>query len=103
MAISLTTEREKEVLNETITIIKEFLNPEKIYIFGSRVKGTSFYYSDFDIGIEANTPKIMELEKLRETIDTISGLYSLDIIFLKDVEPDFADMVRKTGVVIYER
>lgn len=102
MKILLTTEREKEVLNKIIAVIKKFLNSEKIYIFGSRVKGTAFYYSDFDIGIEANTPDILELEKLREALDKISGLYSVDIVFLKDAETDFANMVRKTGVVIYE-
>lgn len=103
MAIILTTEREKEVLNYVIEILKKLINPEKIYLFGSRIKGIAFYYSDFDLGIEANTPEIVKLQELREKIDEISGLYSIDIVFLKDIEEDFADMVRKTGVIVYEK
>ncbi len=103
MAITLITEREKEVLNNTIEIIKEIINPDKIYIFGSRVKGTAAFYSDFDIGIESNTPDIEKLELLREKIYEKAGLYTVDIVFLKDADSDFANIVRNYGVVIYEK
>lgn len=103
MEITLKTEREKEILDNIIEIVKENVNPERIYIFGSRAKGTAFSYSDFDIGVDANIPDIIKLEKLKEKIDEISGLYSVDIVFMKDIENDFKDIIKKTGVIIYER
>lgn len=53
------------------------------------------FFSDFDIGIEAKAPSIIKLEELKEMIDKISGLYSVDLVFLNDVEQDFADIVKK--------
>jgi len=103
MAITLITNREKEVLNSIIDIIKEIINPEKIYIFGSRVKGTASFFSDFDIGIEDNTPDIEKLELLKEMLDDKAGLYSIDLVFLKDAEINFANLIRNYGIVIYEK
>ncbi len=103
MTIMLTTKREKEVLDNIVEIIKDLVNPEKIYLFGSRVKGTASYYSDFDLGIEANLPAVNKLEELKERIDGVAGLYSVDLVFLKDAETDFINVIKKMGVVVYER
>lgn len=44
MTVILTTQREKEILDKIITVIRDLINPEKIYIFGSRAKGTAFFF-----------------------------------------------------------
>lgn len=97
------TEREKEVLNNTVKIIKENLNPLKIFIFGSRAKGKSKINSDFDIAIDMKRPDIRTQRIVKEKIDDAAGLYSIDLIYLNSVEKNFRDLVLKTGLVVYEK
>lgn len=97
------TEREKEVLNNTVNIIKEDLNPLKIFIFGSRAKGKSKINSDFDIAIDMKRPDIRTQRIVKEKIDDVAGLYSIDLVYLNSVEKNFRDLVLKTGLVVYEK
>jgi hypothetical protein len=44
-----------------------------------------------------------ERRKLKEKIEKLSGIYSVDVVFLHKVEKDFAELVRRTGRVLYEK
>jgi CRISPR-associated protein Cmr1 len=96
-------QREKEVLEKTVNIIKENLNPGKIIMFGSRAKGKSNYYSDFDLALDLKRPDIRSRRLLKEKIDDAVGLYGIDIVFLNSVDKKFRDLVLETGKVIYEK
>lgn len=97
------TKREKEVLEKTITIIRQSLNPEKVIMFGSRVKGRSKYYSDFDLAIDIKKPDIRTQRILKDKIDDAIGLYSVDLVYLNSVDENFRNLVLKTGKIVYER
>lgn len=97
------TNREEEVLNKTINIIKENLNPQKIIMFGSRAKGKSKFYSDFDLAMDMKRPDLQTRRMLEEKIEDIKGLYSVDLVFLNSVDEKFRNLVLKTGKIVYER
>jgi len=95
--------REKEIIHNLITLFKKELKPEKILLFGSRSKNDKHLHSDFDIAVTGKKINFRDLRELEEKIDEVSGLYSVDLIFLDSIEEDFKNIVLKTGKVLYER
>ncbi|MFQ6083607.1 MAG: nucleotidyltransferase domain-containing protein [Candidatus Aminicenantia bacterium] len=103
MAIRTMTFREDEVLKRTIEVLKRYLDPDRIILFGSRAKQNFSKNSDFDLAVDKKRVDIRLERKIREDIEKVSGLYGVDIIFLNSVDQIFKKMVLKTGKVIYER
>ena len=77
-------------------------NPQRIILFGSRAKGTYRKGSDIDIAVDLKL-SFREKRKLKEKIEDISGLYSVDLIFLPDVEENFKNQILKEGKILYEK
>jgi len=71
-------------------------------LFGSRARGDYKEISDIDIAVDINLP-FREQRKLKEKIDKISGLYSVDLIFLPNVNKEFKKKILKEGKILYEK
>lgn len=95
--------REREVLKGVVDVLKKHLDPGQIILFGSRAKREYNSNSDFDLAVDKERTDIRLRRKVKEDIEKISGLYSVDIIFLNSVDQAFKEIVLKTGKVIYER
>ncbi|HDQ26054.1 MAG TPA: nucleotidyltransferase domain-containing protein [bacterium] len=102
MAIIAETKREREILESVTEVLKNELNPQCIYLFGSRVKGTSGRYSDFDIWVDCMEPGFEVKKGLLEKIEKISGLYTVDVVFNNN-DTEFNNIVKQTGVKVYEK
>ncbi len=86
----------KDITQRVVDLLKQELNPERIILFGSRAKGSAKPYSDIDIAIEGGkTLDYREKRKLKEKIEDISGIYTVDLVFLDGVEDDFAEIIKK--------
>ena len=103
MADITRTKRENEILTDIIEIVKRYLDPERIILFGSRAKQNYRKSADFDIAIEKEPVDIRTERKIKEEIEQVAGLYKVDLIFLKNVDSRFREMIIKTGQVVYER
>ena len=97
-----------ERLSKKIDKIKELIakktEPKKVILFGSLAKKTPTI--GFDIDIFVYKGKILshrEERRLKEEVDKLAGIYSVDVIFSDRVEKDFQKMVKNTGVVLYEK
>lgn len=72
------------------------LGKYKIFIFGSRISGSSDERSDIDIGIEGKQPMPPEaLAKIREEIENLPYLYKIEIVDFKTVSNDFYKIAKK--------
>lgn len=96
-------ERESEILNSIINIIVRYLNPNKIILFGSRVKENHSKNADFDVAIDQKKVDIRLERKIKEDIEKSAGLYKVDIVFLNSVDEVFKKLILQTGKVIYAR
>ena len=73
-------------------------------MFGSRAKGNANKGFDIDIALEGEKAlTFREMRKMKELIDNVSGLYSVDIILFSKVDDTFKDSIKESGVVIYEK
>ncbi|UCD15197.1 MAG: nucleotidyltransferase domain-containing protein, partial [Candidatus Omnitrophota bacterium] len=97
------TKREDEILEGIIDILKTYLKPSRVILFGSRAKGKGNKSCDFDIAVDCKKPEISIQRKINDAIEKISGLYKIDIVYLQSVEDKFKDIILKTGKEIYER
>jgi len=95
--------REQEIIEKSVGILKKYLNPQKIYLFGSRTKGKAREGSDFDFAIDSAKPNSKIQQAIEQEIENILGLYQVDIVYLSDIEDNFRQIILKTGKVIYER
>ena len=95
--------REREIIKRSIEIFKRYLNPQKIYLFGSRTKGKAKQGSDFDFAIDAAKPDSKIQQAIEQELEGVLGLYQMDIIYLSDVEDNFRQIILNTGKLIYEK
>lgn len=96
-------QRENEILNKVVEILKKYISPNKIILFGSRAKQRFCRHSDFDIAVDKEKLDIRTERTINEEIEKISGLYKVDIVFLNSVDNSFKNIILKTGEIIYER
>jgi predicted nucleotidyltransferase len=95
--------RENEIIEGVEKSLQKHLNPEVIYLFGSRAKKTNDARADFDFAVSGKKPDLKTLRKIETEIDELRGLYKVDLIFLDAVDEAFREIVVKSGVKLYAR
>lgn len=87
----------KNIVEETVKY-----NPKKIILFGSRARGDAKPNSDIDIALEIDLD-FRQKRKLKERLEEISGLYTVDLVFLDQINPEFRQKILSEGKVVYEK
>jgi predicted nucleotidyltransferase len=95
---------EKAQQDFTLILNKIIANydPIRIYQWGSLLERNHFSeISDIDIAVEG----ITSAEQYFKMFGDIMNLsdFSIDLIQLEKIEPEFADLIRQKGKVVYER
>lgn len=104
MAISSSAiQKERELIDSIINIIKGFLHPRKIILFGSRAVGKGKRYADFDIAVEGVEMGIRKERLLKDALDERLGVFTVDLINIDKVDLEFKKLVLDKGKVIYEQ
>ena len=72
----------------------------RIYLVGSRARGSQRNSSDIDIAIEYKSEeKHSNIGELRESIEESSIPYWVDVVDMRRVNKDFEEKMREDGVV----
>lgn len=90
-------------MKNAIEFLAKELKPEKIILFGSRAKNESKINSDFDLCIVGKIPEHRNLRIIKEKLDDILGIYSVDIVFYSNIDSNFKKIIDETGKVVYEK
>jgi predicted nucleotidyltransferase len=85
-------------IDELKTLLIASFPKEKIYLFGSRAKGTASIYSDYDIAIESDSPLKKKLTMIKSLIEESSIPYKIDLIELSKA-PYLKNIVHNEGIV----
>ncbi|OGJ86628.1 MAG: hypothetical protein A2268_13040 [Candidatus Raymondbacteria bacterium RifOxyA12_full_50_37] len=94
--------RETFVLESIVSLVRERLHPSRIILFGSRAKGAAGLGADFDLAVDKPGVPFRERRELKDAIESLSGLYSVDLVFMDSLEKGFRELVLSTGRVVYE-
>jgi predicted nucleotidyltransferase len=93
-----------EILSYSANIIASYLPDARVFLFGSRAKGDARETSDFDIAVDAGSKiSFGVIARVRDEIDELRTLKSIDIIDLNRVNPKFKTIIYKSGMNIYDR
>lgn len=103
MGLKVKKKREEEIISNVVDVLKKYLNPEKVILFGSRAKKKNSDSSDFDFAVDSEKVDIRTYRKIKEEIEGFSGLYKIDIVFLCDLDEGFKDIIHETGKTVYEK
>jgi len=95
--------RQSQITKEVVKILRQFLDPSRVVIFGSRAKKNNCQHADFDFAVEGPRPPLSVERKMNREIEKISGLYKVDIVYTAAVDKEFRDIIFKTGKVLYEK
>lgn len=82
-------------------IILKHAQPNRIYLFGSRVSGEAKPESDYDFAIDAPSTDSQALQAIRDEVAELHTLYRIDVANIATADKRFASRVRDTGLVIY--
>ena len=97
--MKLQHENIKEVKRRITEIVSKYLAPNecKIFFFGSRVSGKSHKGSDIDVGIEWKNPiPVHIMAAMREEIDNLPYLYTIELVDFRRVSADFLEVAKKS-------
>lgn len=76
-----------KTLSEIVSKLKTHFKPEKVYLFGSRAKGTSTSDSDYDLFLIVKTSDKDSTERMREASDVLWGRrVSVDVFVYTEAE-----------------
>ena len=90
-----------EELRSIVAPVAEKYGVDKVYLFGSVVRGDDNENSDYDFYIEADNIRSIFVisgffQDLREAIG-----YDIDLISTKRIDSEFLNTIMKEGVTIY--
>ena len=89
----------EEILQEIIRICKNN-SVTKVILFGSRAKGTALERSDIDIAVCG----VEDIEKLREELEDITTLYTIDVVDMDECGDELLlEDIKQYGRKIYEK
>ncbi|EEG87954.1 nucleotidyltransferase domain protein [Coprococcus comes ATCC 27758] len=87
------------ILEEIINLSKKY-SASTVILFGSRAKGTATERSDIDIAVSG----IPDTENLREKLDNLPTLYTIDLVNLDECGNQLLlEDIRKYGREIYKK
>jgi predicted nucleotidyltransferase len=88
---------EEKYLNYVLKILNENLDNSdcRVYIFGSRAKGTTKKYADLDLAIDYNKQNLpfRILAKLSAAFEDSLLPYKVDIVDLNDISNEFKSSI----------
>jgi predicted nucleotidyltransferase len=96
---------EDKVSKYLLAIVEEVkkYNPRRIILFGSRARKDNVHNSDIDIALDLNL-SFREQRKLKEKLNYVSGLYSVDVVFLSEIKDvNFKNKILEEGIVLYKK
>ena len=85
-----------------VAVIAQRYRPTRVYQWGSLLDRSRFRrYSDVDIAVEGVTDS-RTWESLERTVWDLCE-FPLDLVQLERVEPEYAEIIRMKGALVYER
>jgi predicted nucleotidyltransferase len=91
------------MITEQATIIRllDALFPGvKIYLFGSRARGTNRPTSDIDIALDAGRElDILEIAQARNVLNTLYIPEKIDLVDMNSIPPHLKETILKEGII----
>ncbi len=89
---------------QVVDMAKERLAPRRVWLFGSRARGTHHDRSDIDLAFELDPARATSWAAFKlDAIEQARTLLHLDLLELGQCDPELARTIRTEGILLYER
>ena len=93
----------EKMIKRTIVEFASELHGYKVFLFGSRVSGSSKRGSDFDVGVLGKSPlPLKTFFAIEDAFDKLPTLYQIDWVDLNKVNQQFLEQALKNTKIIHE-
>ena len=93
----------KMLIAEVMRRNAERLHGHRVFLFGSRVTGDARPHSDFDIGVEGDTPlPLNDFYAIEDELDDLPTLYKIDWVDFNRASPRFRERATQQIEVVHE-
>ena len=83
-----------------IKILNALFGDTKIYLFGSRAKGSYSQWSDIDLGLDKGKKiDFVDIGEAKDVMVTLNIPYKVDIVDINNVSQDMKNIILKEGVI----
>jgi len=91
---------EKKIQDKIVSLISALVPDAKIYLYGSRARGTNNEWSDIDLALDAGNPLPFELVgELASIFEASSIIYKIDVVDLYGVSKAMREAILKDKVI----
>lgn len=78
--------------------------PLRVFLFGSRARGSADVRSDYDIGVDAGRPlDARDMADLRDLLDAAPILARVDVVDFRQVDAQFREIALRNVVPLHDR
>jgi predicted nucleotidyltransferase len=91
---------------QVVTVVARHLGGRhyRLYLFGSRARGTATPRSDYDIGVRPEAPlDLVTLAALRADLEELPVMQRLEVVDLASASPDFVQRALQDSELLDER
>lgn len=93
----------KEHSDIVLDLLKRHIPAARVYVFGSRVKGSARLSSDLDLAIDSDEPLApIDLAELEVDFSDSELPFFVDVIEFNKVSPDFQERVQEEWEIFYQ-
>lgn len=85
-----------------LSVFNTFVEIEKVWLYGSRAKGTAKAYSDIDLALEGDL-NLAVLNDIENALDDLLLPYKFDICILQQIKnPSLLEHIAIVGKLVYQ-
>ena len=89
-----------EYQKKIIAILSALFPNTKIYLFGSRARGTNQEFSDIDIALDAGTKlRRADVGEARDMLSESNIPYKIDIVDFQDISEEMRKFILQEGIL----
>ncbi len=94
----------KDMLRQSLRQAASRLHGYRVFLFGSRATGTARPRSDFDVGVDGESPLPLEdFYAIEDLFESLPTLYRIDWVDFGRVSPEFKARATKRIEVLYDQ
>lgn len=83
-----------------IALVNALAPDAKIYLYGSRARGTNNEWSDIDIALDADKPiERLTIGELRDIMEASNLPYNVDIVDVHNISPEMYNSIMRDKIV----
>lgn len=92
---------QKNVETLIVEAIVQRIQPQRIFLFGSRARGDAAERADYDIAIDAENLTSTTLAQIRTDVEELSTLLAIDIVWMNRANAVLRERILNEGKILY--